>query len=108
MSSLQYVPASCEMAVCCEATNALICGTGGNDCCSELYCVFTAVSAVGTPVIADSVALISAKLRIPMSGAAGLSVGGATTGVGSVNTCVDEPSWSNERKIWSVASPLSE
>src|SRR6185503_18690864 len=40
MSSLQYVPASCEMAVCCEATNASICGTGGSDCCSELYCMF--------------------------------------------------------------------
>src|SRR6185312_1870061 len=97
-----------EIAVCCEARNALICGAAGNDCCSELYCMLTAVSEVGTPVMVDKVALISAKLRTPMSGDGGLSVGGATTGVGSVNPCVDEPSWSNDRKTWSVASPLSE
>src|SRR6185312_589953 len=92
MSSLQYVAASCEMAVCCEATNASICGAGGSDCCSELYCMFTAVSEVGTPVMVESVALISAKLRTPMSGASGLSFGaGGMSGEVSVNTCVKEP-----------------
>src|SRR5271154_5711830 len=81
-------------------------GVGGSCCCTAKYVDKTFASDVGTPVSAERVELICAKVLTPMSATIGPRAGGGAVGVGSTTTCDWLPSTSKVRKNWSVAGPL--